>query len=377
MSSLILLSPGEARALRVPERLRVARAETIGLGPFSVTFARPAGGTPAGRHDYFSEGPYWWPNPMNPDGPYIRRDGVVNPDRFTRNHDDLGRLGECVLTLALAAFLLKDEAAARRAWHLARVWFVDPETRMNSNLEFGQAIRGRTTGRGIGLIDTRGFIWVVQGLALLRESHPDERVDAAVVDWFREFTQWMRWSTKGRDELYNGNNHSTWWVAQVAAYGLYADIPAAVEQCWALFRDYLVPHQFRADGSQPLEEARTRSLSYSAMNLDGFALICRMAKRAGVDLWNYRTPEGAGMTRTLEYLTPFLADPSIWTKPQITPVRDGRGYAVGLAGLDLDGRGEWLALQRRWGAPRNAWGLLLEALLPVSGAGPSAAPGVF
>jgi hypothetical protein len=363
MSSLILVSEAEARVLRVPERLRAARAETIGLGPFSVTFARPDGGTPAGKHDYFSEGPYWWPNPAYPDGPYIRRDGVVNPDRFTRHHNDLGRLGECILTLALSAFLLKDEEAAQRAWHLAAVWFVNPDTRMNPDLEFGQAIRGRTTGRGIGLIDTRPFIWVVQGLSLLRAAYPDARIDAEVVDWFRQFTQWMRWSGKGRDELYNGNNHSTWWVAQVAAYSLYADIPAGAAQCWALFRDYLVPNQFRPDGSQPHEEARTRSLSYSAMNLDGFAIICRMAKRAGVDLWRFETPEGAGVLRTVEYLTPFLEDPSRWTKPQITPVRDGRGYATGLAGLDVDGRATWAALQRRWGAPPNAWGLLLSALL--------------
>lgn len=362
-SSLVLLSHSEAQALRAPLRLKAARAETIAAGPYSVTFARPQGGTPASRHDYFSEGPYWWPNPMYPDGPYIRRDGVVNPKRFTRNHDDLQRLGEAVLTLALAARLMKDEEAGRRAWRLAEVWFVDPETRMTAELEYGQAIRGRTAGRGIGLIDTRAFMWVVQGLALLRGVYPDERVDGAVVEWFRQFVQWMRWSGKGRDELYNGNNHSTWWVAQVAAYGLYAGIPGAVAQCWDLFRDYLLPHQLRADGSQPLEEARTRSLSYSLMNLDGFALICRMAKRAGVDLWNYQSPEGAGVLRTLEYLAPYLEAPEKWTKPQITPAGDGRGYAVGLAALDLAGRNGWLALQRKWGLPRNAWGLLLDGLL--------------
>ena len=161
-SSLILLSHAEAQALRAPERLKAARAEAIAAGPFSVTFARPDGGTPAGRHDYFSEGPYWWPDPQNPGGPYIRRDGVVNPDRFTRNHNDLGRMGETILTLALAAWLHRDDAAARRAWHLAEVWFVDPATRMTPDLEYGQAIRGRTTGPGIGVIDTRGFLWVVK-----------------------------------------------------------------------------------------------------------------------------------------------------------------------------------------------------------------------
>ena len=28
-----------------------------------------------GLHDYYSEGDYWWPDPENPKGPFIRRDG--------------------------------------------------------------------------------------------------------------------------------------------------------------------------------------------------------------------------------------------------------------------------------------------------------------
>jgi hypothetical protein len=188
-------------------------------------------------------------------------------------------------------------------------------------------------------------------------------LDEALVDWFRSFTQWLRWSGKGRDELYNGNNHSTWWVAQVAAYALYADIPAAAAQCWDLYRAWLVPSQLEPDGRQPLEESRTRSLSYSSMNLDGFALICRMALRCGVDLWSFKTEAGAGVLTSLQYLMPFLDDPSRWAKPQITPVAGHRGYAHALAALDLPDRAAWLALHRRYGGPANAFGLLISSLL--------------
>ena len=43
-----------------------------------------------GLHDFFSEGDYWWPDPKNPDGPYIQRDGMTNPDNFVehRQRDD-------------------------------------------------------------------------------------------------------------------------------------------------------------------------------------------------------------------------------------------------------------------------------------------------
>ncbi len=35
-----------------------------------------------GIHDFYSEGDYWWPDPENPDGPYIQRDGMSNPGNF-------------------------------------------------------------------------------------------------------------------------------------------------------------------------------------------------------------------------------------------------------------------------------------------------------
>jgi hypothetical protein len=138
-------------------------------GPWSVTDERPRN-TPAEPNDYFSEGPYWWPNPAAPNGPYIRRDGEVNPERFTRNHDDLRALCETVLCLASAAVLLGEARYASHAMHLLRVWFVDEPTRMNPNLEFGQAIRGVVWGRGIGLIDTTPFIWLVTAIGLLESS---------------------------------------------------------------------------------------------------------------------------------------------------------------------------------------------------------------
>src|SRR5580704_11674272 len=67
-------------------------------GPWSVTSHRPKGlKIDAGPNDYFSEGPYWWPDPKNPDGPYIRKDGQRNPERFLGNRDDLGSFSTAVL----------------------------------------------------------------------------------------------------------------------------------------------------------------------------------------------------------------------------------------------------------------------------------------
>ena len=56
-------------------------------------------------HDYFSQGPYFWPDPASPNGlPYIAHDGKVNPESRTEASDQrrVETLGGTVKTLALA-----------------------------------------------------------------------------------------------------------------------------------------------------------------------------------------------------------------------------------------------------------------------------------
>ncbi len=62
-----------------------------------------------------------------------------------------------------AAYKLTDERkyADMPPVHL-RAWFVDEATRMNPNLQYAQAIQGRFTGRGIGIIDTLHLVEVAR-----------------------------------------------------------------------------------------------------------------------------------------------------------------------------------------------------------------------
>src|SRR5690242_6687115 len=68
------------------ERPRVLRAATRYLTEKPVTVTASSSPRSAGgKHDFFSEGDYWWPDPANPDGPYIQRDGMTNPDNFVEH----------------------------------------------------------------------------------------------------------------------------------------------------------------------------------------------------------------------------------------------------------------------------------------------------
>src|SRR5262252_82854 len=98
------------------ERQRVLKAANQYLleKPITVTAShspRSAGGT----HDFFSEGDYWWPDPQNPDGPYIQRDGMSNPNNFDEHRQALMRLSLQVPALAAAYLITKDERYAKHA----------------------------------------------------------------------------------------------------------------------------------------------------------------------------------------------------------------------------------------------------------------------
>src|SRR5271169_3957452 len=164
----ILLSAAQAAKLRqaiqhddayssAATALAKAADSALRAGPWSVVNHRPENVT-AGPNDYYSEGPYWWPDPKNPRGPYIRKDGQRNPGRFMGNRTDLGNMCTAVLSLGMGAYLLGDKRCTPHAELVLSTWFVDPKTRMNPNLEYGQAVRGINTGRGTGLIDTVSMI---------------------------------------------------------------------------------------------------------------------------------------------------------------------------------------------------------------------------
>ena len=125
------------------------------------------------NHDFFSEGPYWWPDPKNPGGPYIRRDGEVNPDRFEDHDRILGRICGDALMLTLAAYHLDERHYADTALEKIHAFFVNPETKMNPHLDYAQAIRGVCSGRGIGIIDVRRIF----GTGAIK---PTEKIDLII-----------------------------------------------------------------------------------------------------------------------------------------------------------------------------------------------------
>ncbi len=307
-----------AAQLRSLERDRVilAAEKYVTQSPVTVTAtraARSAGGT----HDYYSEGTYWWPNPKDPDGPYIRKDGLKNPENFVAHEEALRRFAIHIAGLT-AAYVITGEVkySTKAAEHL-RAWFVTDSTRMNPNLLYAQAIKGIVTGRGIGIIDAIHLIEVAKSVMILEKAGQlTESERAAIHSWFRSFLEWLTTHPYGIDERGNGNNHSIWWGAQVAMYATLVGDEPQKGFCRMFYRDSLLGPQMTQQGTFPKELERTRPYSYSLFTLEGMATVCEVLTDEKADLWNMATEDGKTLRKAFEFLVPYIADKSKWTYPK-------------------------------------------------------------
>lgn len=310
--------------------------------PITVTASRSSRSA-GGPHDFFSEGDYWWPDPQNPSGPYIQRDGMTNPDNFVAHRRALMRLSVQVPALAAAWKITKDRRfASHTAKHL-RAWFVDEATRMNPNLQYSQAIHGRVTGRGTGIIDTIHLVEVARAIELLPQADD-------VKPWFAEYLRWMTTHQYGIDERDTKNNHATCWVTQVAAFAHLTGDRTLMQFAADRYKTVIVPGQVAKDGSFPEELRRTKPYGYSLFNLDAMAATCQI-----LNLWSFELPDGRGIRKAVAYMEPYIRGKRKWPLPPDVMYANEwpmRHCSLLFAGLAFE-RGDYIDLWKTLPADSN------------------------
>ena len=308
---------GDARVQPAFSNLLQNAETALKAGTFSVvnkTKVPPSGD----KHDYMSFSRYWWPDPDQPDGlPYIRRDGETNPDSQGPASDRarLDKMTRGVETLALAYFFTGDARFAEHAAELIRVWFLDPQTRMNPNLNFSQGVPGRVTGKKSGLIDGRLFCQVIDGVALISGSEALSTSERdALHAWFSDYLDWLKTNDNARAESDSENNHGTFFDVQIMCVALFVGDDEYAKRVATEAIEKRIMAQIKPDGSQPEELARTRSLFYSLFNLEAMFQLARLAEHTGVDLWH------AGDSRirvALDYVAPYADPEKPWPHPEV------------------------------------------------------------
>ena len=298
------IESGRSVALPALDAVTRHAEEALARGPYSVV--DKTGFTGGDIHDYYSQGPYWWPDPDAPDGlPYIRRDGQVNPEKYGDGFDSKRRhdMTLDVTALTLAAYFTGDRRYLEHAARQIRTWFITPETLMNPNMNYAQSIPGRSAGRPAGIIDSRAFVYVIDAALTLHQlgAFSDDDL-AALKSWFERMAHWLETSEIGQGERAAKNNHGTFYDLQLASFHWFAGNREAATQVIDRFCETRISPQVAADGSQPHELARTKPYHYSLFNLQAMINMALLARRMQLDTDDSRCSMEDGIRRGLEYV---------------------------------------------------------------------------
>jgi hypothetical protein len=295
--------------------------EALKQKPWSVTEKNifPPSGD---KRDYMTLAPYWFPDTTKPNGlPYIRRDGIRNPEVWDYpERENMKTMAQSVLELTLAYYYTGEQKYADKAAEIIYVWFLDPKLGMNPNLNFGQAIKGRNTGRGAGLIESRVFVKVVNSAMLLRgnkawSNENDQKLQA----WFKEFLDWMDDSEIGKQEARAMNNHGTYYEQQRVAFAIFTGQYDRARNYIENSAKARIFHQQTEDGQMPLEQVRTLSMHYYTFNLGAMFTLAIMADKLGIDLFNFVDEYGQSMKVYVDFIKPYYLQEKEWTWQQIRP----------------------------------------------------------
>jgi hypothetical protein len=357
------IASSDAALMPAYKKLLKEADKGLKIAPMSVmekTMVPPSGD----KHDYMSLAPYFWPDPSKPDGlPYIRKDGQTNPEvKEFKDKEYLPRLCDVVYQLSLAWYLSGNNAYAEHAARLLRVWFLDEATRMNPNLNYGQMIRGVNDGRGAGLIDTRHFLKLIDGIGMLGTSSQWKAADQAGMQrWFAGFLNWMQTSKNGLDEMKAQNNHGAWYDAQRLSMALFIDSTRLAREIVENAADRLDKQQDE-HGLFPKEMERTISLHYTVFAMDAFFDIAKMSRFTGIDFWNYKTSSGKSLAKGFAAIRPYLEEEKKWEGPQIKPYPNEESFGLLMEGQRFGCKSCRTTVQRLAGDKSDS--LLINLLYP-------------
>ena len=315
-----LLESGDDKTVLNYNKMIQRANELLDATAFSVV--NKTGIPPSGdKHDYMSIGPYWWPNPETDDGlPYIRKDGEINPEArnnytdFVENDNFL----RAIKDLSNAYYLSDNVDYAHKALELIKVWFLDEDTKMNPHLNYAQSIPGKNDGRCFGIIEFGEVIDVVKFLELAKDRNLlDKKTENGMFHWLTDYSNWLQNSKLGIEESTRKNNHGTHYDVQLLNILLYLNRLEDVKAHLSTTTKSRIFSQIEPDGSQPLELKRTKSFSYSVMNLHGFLELARIGQKVDVNLWDTISKDGRSIKKGYQFMVPFLTNEKKWEYKQI------------------------------------------------------------
>ena len=238
------------------------------------------------KHNYESLATYYWPDPKNPQGPYITKDGQTNPEINQYDFPRLLKLNEICTVLGKAFYITKDTKFHTALCHYLDTWFISKTTRMNPSMEYSQFVPHFNGNKGMpgGVLDAYRFVDVIESTMLVDQIKSlGWQRRKKLKNWFRDLAEWMITSPNGQKASEKLNNHAIAYYSTLLEIALFTGNRVLQQKA---IDGYVqnVDKQIELNGAMPQELSRTKAFTYSIFNLshivDGYA----MTKNSGIDI---------------------------------------------------------------------------------------------
>ena len=269
------------------------------------------------KHNYESLSPYWWPDPKNPKGPYIARDGEFNPEFKKYDAPRLSTLKNNLIICSKAFFLTGDPSYYDFFCRQLDTWFINSETRMVPNFEYCQFIPGRNNGKGNpqGMADTYNFNDMLESIRLVNAvtSIGKGRMKA-LKTWFRDFSDWMQTSDYGKKAYAFTNGQVLTFDTTIYNIFIFTGQKSARKAIFKAFPEKRIKAQIADDGKMPEALKRTKALSYTVSDIQRLVDFASLAKADGKSLSKENM---ARIKSAFDYITPLTKSRSAFPYSEI------------------------------------------------------------
>jgi len=260
-------------------------------------------------------------------------------------------VGRAVRTLGLAYALTNDQTKkdeyAEKAIKIIKVWTVDDATKMNPKF---QGCNNFFDQSWIDLSITMPGMFY--GTDLIWDS-PKWNNYPGVKDkfktWISDLIQSARTCTKFASTTGTVNNLGNWRLLFIASASALIDDTTNLQYAFDTFKR-LIPLQIDAQGKIKNELDRPTSLSYSLYAINAMIQTAEIARHRGVDLYNYKLPDGRGLEKALDTHAQYAANPSSWPHRQ-DRAYDGANTALYELAYKYKQKSVYMSAINRWGRP--------------------------
>lgn len=217
------------------------------------------------------------------------------------------------LSTLTAAFVIthEDRYAAAAGKHLT-AWFVDPDSRMNPNLDHAYAPFRTVNALAAGMVDGVPLAEVARSVQFLVDVLPDI---AEIRSWFKDFFDWLNTSRVPVIARDTKDHTASAWLLIAAACGRLLGDDVRLSECRHRFKSPTLRNQIQASGVFHHEVISEFPYRNTLFNFDLLAGACELLSTPFASLWPTELEDGPGMRAVAAFLYPLLSDPGRWPYP--------------------------------------------------------------